>query len=67
MKEQTLKDQWIELAKVRGWLINRLPAESDQEIRHSLFEAHQAIGFALLQLERVEFRTDGTHPSGEND
>jgi hypothetical protein len=61
-EERTLKAQIIELVKTRGWLVDKLPAESNEEIRNYLFEAQHAIGFALLQLERVEFRTSGSYP-----
>ena len=54
-----LKEQWIELAKIRSWITDQLPAETDREIRDYLFEARQAIGFAMLHLERVEYRTGG--------
>jgi hypothetical protein len=60
--ERNLEDQLIELARIRGWLAGKLPAESNEEIRQCLFEAQQAIGFALLQLERVEFQEGGTYP-----
>ena len=55
----TFKGQWIELAKIRSWITDQLPAETDREIKDYLFEARQAIGFAMLHLERVEYRTGG--------
>jgi hypothetical protein len=57
---KTLKEQWIELAKMRAWVTDQLPAETDREVRDCLFEARQAIGFAMLHLERVEYRTGGS-------
>ena len=53
---QTLKGQWIELAKIRAWITDQLLPETDREVRDYLFEARQAIGFAMLHLERVEYR-----------
>jgi len=61
----TLKGQWIELAKIRNWLTDQLPAETDREIRDYLFEARQAIGFAMLHLERVEYRTGGSNSENQ--
>jgi hypothetical protein len=58
---QTLKEKWIELAKIRAWITDQLPAETDREVRDYLFEARQAIGFAMLHLERVEYRTGGDY------
>ena len=62
---KTLKDQWIELAKIRAWITNQLPPEADREVRDYLFEALQAIGFAMLHLERVEYRTGGEFSGSE--
>jgi hypothetical protein len=61
-EEKTLEDQVTELAKIRGWLAHKFPAERNEDIRHCLLEAQHAIGFALLQLQRVELRTGGTYP-----
>jgi hypothetical protein len=58
---KTLKEQWIELAKIRAWVSDQLPAETDREVRDSLFEARQEIGSAMLHLERVEYRTGGDY------
>jgi len=63
---KTLKEQWIELAKIRASITDQLPAETDREVRDYLFEARQAIGFALLHLERVEYRTGGDYSDSEN-
>ena len=56
---KTLQEQWIELVKIRAWINDQLPAETDREVRDSLFEARQDIGSAMLHLERVEYRTGG--------
>ena len=63
---RTLKEQWIELAKIRGWTAERISAATDEDIRNSLFEARQAIGFAMLHLERVVYRTGGDCSDSEN-
>jgi len=63
---KTLKGQWIELSKIRGWIFDQLPAETDREIRDYLFEARQAIGFAMIHLERVEYRTSEYYPYSED-
>jgi hypothetical protein len=62
---KTLKEQWIELAKIRVWITDQLPAETDREVRDYLFEARQAIGFAMIHLERVEYRTGGEYSDSE--
>ena len=56
---KTLQEKWTELVKIRAWITNQLPAETDKEVRDSLFEARQHIGSAMLHLERVEYRTGG--------
>jgi hypothetical protein len=63
---KTLKQQWTELAKIRRWVTDKLPAATDGEIQKSLFEARQAIAFAMLHLERVEYRTGGDYSDSEN-
>jgi hypothetical protein len=47
----------VELANIRNWMTDQLLLETDRETRDYLFEARQAIGFSLLHLERVEYRT----------
>jgi len=54
-----LEEQWIQLCKIRGWITDQLPSVTDRELRDYLFEARQAIGFALIHLERVDYRTGG--------
>jgi len=63
---KTLQGNWIELAKIRAWITDQLPAETDKEVRDSLFEARQAIGFAMVHLERVEFRTGGSYSDSKD-
>ena len=62
---KTLKQQWIELTKIRIWITGQLPGETDKQVRDSLFEARQAIGSALLHLERVNYRTEAHLDSGD--
>jgi hypothetical protein len=54
-----LEEQRIQLLNIRGWITDQLPSVIDNETRNYLFEARQAIGFAMLHLERVEYRTGG--------
>jgi hypothetical protein len=54
-----LEEQRIQLINIRGWITDQLPSVIDNETRNYLFEARQAIGFAMLHLERVEYRTGG--------
>ena len=61
-----LQEKWIELAEIRSWITNQLPPETDREVRDSLFEARQAIGAAMLHLERVEYRTGRDCSDSEN-
>jgi len=63
---KTLKEQWIELAKIRAWITDQLPAETVREMRDDFFEARQAIGTAMLHLERVEYRTGGNYSDSED-
>jgi len=60
MHEALIK-RWIELSHIRAWITDQLPAETDREVRNCLFEARQAIGFAMLHLERVEYRIGGKY------
>jgi hypothetical protein len=62
---KTVKEQWIELAKIRAWITDQLPAETGREVRDNFFEARQAIGSAMLHLERVEYRTGGNYSDSE--
>lgn len=63
--KKTLKDQWIELAKIRGWITTKFAAETEGQVKDAFFEAQQAIGFAMLHLERVEFKTDGAYSDSD--
>lgn len=63
---KTVKEQWIELANIRGWIADQLPAETCREVRDDFFEAQQAIGYAMLHLERVEYRTGGNYSDSED-
>jgi hypothetical protein len=52
MEEQTIKQQWVKLNEVRSWIANRL---CDGITDNAMFEAQQAIGSAMLLLERAEY------------
>ena len=54
MEEQTIKQQWVKLHTVRAWIAKRLCDGSDIT-DNAMFEAQQAIGFAMLHLEKVEY------------
>jgi hypothetical protein len=58
--------RWIELYHIRAWITEQISAETDREVRDSLFEARQAIGVAMLHLERVEYRTSGNSSASED-
>jgi len=62
---RTLKEQGDELARIRAWIAGQVSAQTDRELRDYLFEARQAIGFAMLHLERVEYRTGGEYSDSE--
>ena len=57
MSKTTLEEQSKNLAKIRVWIAEELWDAPDKETQDTLFEAQQAIGFSLLCLERVEYRT----------
>ena len=65
MNEGLIK-RWIELSHIRAWITDQLPAETDREVRDCLFGAREAIGFAMLHLERVEYRTGGNYSDSED-
>ena len=54
MEEQTIKQQGVKLNAVRAWIGNRFCDGSDIT-DNAMFEAQQAIGFAMLHLERAEY------------
>jgi hypothetical protein len=53
-------EKWQDLCRIRSWIINQLSAETDSEVRNSLFKAQQAIGASLLPLEKVHYLTGGS-------
>jgi len=63
---KTVKEQWIELAKIRAWITDQLPAATGRDVWDDFFEARQAIGSAMLHLERVEYRTGGNYSDSED-
>jgi hypothetical protein len=60
---EPLVRRWIELSQIRAWVAEQLSAETDGEVRDSLFEARHTIGFAMLHLERVDYRCGNTFNS----
>jgi hypothetical protein len=66
MNKTPLEEKWDELVKIRAWITDQLPGHAEGEIRDYLFEARQAIGFAMLHLERVEYRTGGAFSRSED-
>jgi len=66
MDNKPVIERCIELGKIRSWISEELSAETDRAVRDCLFEARQAIGFAMLHLERVEYRTGGDYSDSKN-
>ena len=66
MNNKPVVERWIELSRIRAWTAENLSAETDRKVRDSLFKAQQAIGFAMLHLERVEYQTDRNYSDSEN-
>ena len=67
MGKETVMDQYGKLYKIKEWLFDQLREEDDRQLRNTLFAATQAIGLAMISLEKVEFlivgdnrRNDGT-------
>ncbi|MEG3955254.1 hypothetical protein [Microcoleus sp. herbarium2] len=54
MEEQTITQQWVKLNGVRAWIAKRL-GDGNDITDNAMFEAQQAIGFAMLHLERSEY------------
>jgi len=54
MEEPTILQQWVKLNAVRSWIANRLGDGSDIT-DNAMFDAQQAIGFAMLHLERADY------------
>jgi hypothetical protein len=63
---KTYEGQRRELANIRAWITDQIAGETDRETRDYLFEARQAIGFALLHLDRVDYRTIEYSPDLED-
>lgn len=57
MKQENLRQQFVKLNEVREWIRDRLCEEGDRPTRDALFLVNLAIGFALLHLEKVSYRT----------
>jgi hypothetical protein len=54
MEEQTIRQQWVKLNGVRAWIANRF-GDGNDIADDAMFDAQQAIGFAMLHLERAEY------------
>ena len=60
-QKKKLTSQWVELTEIRSWIAIKLCEEDDRQVRDALFAASQAIGLAMLNLEKVEYETNGTY------
>jgi len=58
MSKTTLEEQSNNLARIRAWIAKAVWEAPDKETQDTLFNAQQAIGFSLLFLERVEYKTN---------
>lgn len=56
-KKQKLTDQYRNLYEAKEWAVNKLRQEDDRQVRDALFAAMQAIGLAMLKLEKVGYLT----------
>jgi hypothetical protein len=54
MAAHTIKQQWVKLNEMRAWIASRL-CDGTDITDNALFDAQQAIGFAMLHLERAEY------------
>ena len=52
-----ITDQYTKLYEVKEWASDKLRKEDDRQVRDALFAAMQAIGLAMLNLEKVEYLT----------
>jgi len=66
MDNKPVTERCIELTRIRAWIAEELSAETDGKVRGSLFAAGQAIGSAILHLERVQYQTDRNYSDSEN-
>jgi len=67
MEEYTIKQQWVTLNGMRAWIASRL-CDGTDITDNALFDAQQAIGFAMLHLERAEYlaRRPTVNPTLDN-
>ena len=56
-EKQKVKDQYRKLYEAKEWAGDKLRQEDDRQVRDALFAAMQAIGLAMLKLEKVEYLT----------
>jgi len=56
-EKQKLTDQYRKLYEAKEWAGDKLRQEDDRQVRDALFAAMQAIGLAMLKLEKVEYLT----------
>ena len=52
-----LTDQYRKLYEVKEWAGDKLRKKDDRQVRDALFAAMQAIGLAMLDMEKVEYLT----------
>lgn len=64
-KKEKITDQWAKLHEIKSWILDKLREEDDRQVRDALLVASQAIGLAMLNLESVEYETNGAY-SQEN-
>jgi hypothetical protein len=57
IQKEKLADQYQKLYEAKEWAGKKLRQEDDRQVRDSLFAAIQAIGLAMLKLEKVEYLT----------
>ncbi|MEG4964564.1 hypothetical protein [Microcoleus sp. K4-C2] len=61
-RKETLSEQRRKLYTTREWIVDKVfREEGDKLTRDALFKSQKAIGYALLMLEEVEYRTDGAY------
>jgi len=56
-EKRKLTDQYRKLYEVKEWTGDKLRQEDDREVPNALFAAMQAIGLAMLKLEKVGYLT----------
>lgn len=57
-QKEKVADQWVKLREIKGWIAEKLYQEADRQVRDALFASSQAVGLAMLSLEKVEYETN---------